>query len=508
MRSTNVWNRAALPLVLLACLGLGIWNLEGTRPWWDEGWTLSVARTLVERGAYARLLHGNLAPYGLEAAIPYTELVALSMRLFGVGLWQGRLPGVVLGVAALGLLFLVAQQAYGRAVAWWSLASALLLVDHPLQHPLIQARQVLAEIPMLALLLAGMVAFDRGVRGRWWGLVLAVACWGLGTLIKSQALPFLLVGLAAVVLVAALMRQWRMALLACACLVAVPVVRGWFLDLSFWAAQPPFTAEVLVGMDRMLAIVPALPNRLFALDVWQRSGLLASAGLGLMLWRVLRLVRGEFRPEILLQSLLVGLCASWIAWYLLLSVGMPRYLFPGLFLAAIGSGVLLQQCWNGMSLVSLRRLMQERAWRGVLPPLLVVAVTIAVVPVTLIMLVGYVVQPNDTTAQQVVAYIEANSTPADGIETYESELHFFLNRPYHWPPDSVHVAMNRRTLLAEASELSYDPFAADHPIADRVRWLVVGPFARDGQLYERTIASGQVRLVTTIGEYAIYQRVR
>jgi hypothetical protein len=334
----------------------------------------------------------------------------------------------------------------------------------------------------------------------------------MATLVKSQALPFLLVGLAAAVLAALLMRQWRMAFGIGACLLLVPVVRGWFFDVTFWAAQPPFTAEVLVGMDRMLAIVPALPNRLFALDVWQRSGLLASAGLALMLWRVVQAVRvRQPRPELLLQSLLVGLSGSWIAWYLLLSVGLPRYLFPGLFLAAIGSGVLLQQCWNRANLAGLLGLLRERAWRQLLAPLLVVAVVIAVVPVTLVMLVGYIVQPNDTTAQQVVAYLEANATPAQGIETYESELHFLLDRPYHWPPDSVHVAMNRRTLLAEASELGYDPFVADRATPDDsvpIEWLVVGQFARDGQLYERTIASGQVRLVETIGEYAIYRRVR
>jgi len=47
---------------------LGIWNLAGPGMWWDEGWTLSVARNWIERGHYGRLLDGQLAPPGLEAA--------------------------------------------------------------------------------------------------------------------------------------------------------------------------------------------------------------------------------------------------------------------------------------------------------------------------------------------------------------------------------------------------------------------------------------------------------
>ncbi len=38
-------------------------------PWWDEGWTLTTARTWVEQGHYGPLLMGVPAPPGLEAAL-------------------------------------------------------------------------------------------------------------------------------------------------------------------------------------------------------------------------------------------------------------------------------------------------------------------------------------------------------------------------------------------------------------------------------------------------------
>ena len=51
-------------LVFGALLLAALWNLGASAPWWDEGWTLSVARNLAEHGLYARLLDGAPAPIG------------------------------------------------------------------------------------------------------------------------------------------------------------------------------------------------------------------------------------------------------------------------------------------------------------------------------------------------------------------------------------------------------------------------------------------------------------
>jgi len=71
--------RAAL-LIAAATLLIGLWNLEGPEFWWDEGWTLSVARNVVERGHYGRLLDGQPAPGGLEASPVVTLPVAVRCR--------------------------------------------------------------------------------------------------------------------------------------------------------------------------------------------------------------------------------------------------------------------------------------------------------------------------------------------------------------------------------------------------------------------------------------------
>src|SRR3712207_2846052 len=82
------WQVGFVPVLALARLVAGLWHLSAPPLWWDEGWTRSIARTWAERGHYGRLLAGELAPPGLGASFPVTGAVALSFRLFGVGIWQ------------------------------------------------------------------------------------------------------------------------------------------------------------------------------------------------------------------------------------------------------------------------------------------------------------------------------------------------------------------------------------------------------------------------------------
>ncbi|HMO57645.1 MAG TPA: glycosyltransferase family 39 protein, partial [Roseiflexaceae bacterium] len=120
------------PIVaVLVLLLLALWNLGGPAAWWDEGWTLSVARNLVERGHYGRLLAGEPAPGGLEASPVVTLPVALAFELFGVGLWQGRFFGALCTVGMLALSWWLAAQLFNRRIAWGTLAVLLLLSAHP-----------------------------------------------------------------------------------------------------------------------------------------------------------------------------------------------------------------------------------------------------------------------------------------------------------------------------------------------------------------------------------------
>ena len=73
--------------------------------WSDEGWTLCVARTWVERGHYGCLLNGQPASSAWSAHLPIVAFIALSFKLFGVGIWQGRIVGMVFSIGAFWLLW-------------------------------------------------------------------------------------------------------------------------------------------------------------------------------------------------------------------------------------------------------------------------------------------------------------------------------------------------------------------------------------------------------------------
>ena len=197
-RSLPVFWRVGVALVFALLLLAALFaQLEDLPPlWWDEGWTLTVARTWVERGHYGRLSGGELAPPGLQAAFPVVVPVALSFHLFGVGVWQARAVIVLFSAAAMALIYHLARRLYNRPVAIATVLVLLLTPAYREAQPLIMARMVLAEMPMLFFALAGYACFLPALRRPLLLLPLAIALWGIALFSKAQILPFWAVSLA------------------------------------------------------------------------------------------------------------------------------------------------------------------------------------------------------------------------------------------------------------------------------------------------------------------------
>lgn len=507
------WRALVAPLSALAFLALGLWNLAGPALWWDEGWTLSVARNWVERGFYGRLLDGQLAPSGLEASFPTTAPVALAFQLFGVGIWQGRLFGVLCTVAALALMYALARRLYGAPVARGTLFVLLLMPMHPQLHPLIMGRQVLAEMPMLCYLLAGYAAFLAGQRRPLW-LLAAVLFWGLGLISKAQALPFWTLSLLAPLALAMLGRQWRAAaLLSLGGLGAYSIYKLLPVLFGLLLSGRTLPGAGVEGLYQVLAFVPSGFNRRYALFNALSFGLPAIGGLCYGAWvafgRRHQSLAGDHRA--LVRLALLVLSGSWLAWYLLLSVGVPRYLFPATFVGAMFVAAWLSELTGGFDLVAtldrarglFRREPGKRQAAGALLATLLIAATL---PITCQTLYREYFLASDSSAQQVADFLNTQTRPGARIETYESELHFLLDRPYHYPPDQVHVELNRRGLLRQEIAIQYDPLSADPD------YLVVGRFARGNDLYQPAIKSGAFRLLRSYGSadggYDLYEQVR
>lgn len=493
-------------LFAAALLALGLWRLDARPLWWDEGWTLTVARNWLELGHYGRLREGEPVRGGLEAAPAVTLPVALTMGLLGVGPWQGRVFGVLCAVTAILLLAALAHRLYGRRTAWATAAVCLLMMPERQLHPLLQGREVLAELPMLAYLLAGYLCLWRGLAGGRWLLLPAAALLGLAWAAKGQTMPFLVASLAAPLLAALLARRRGTALsfglvLAGAWGASIALRRA-ANALLIDSALPP---DPISGLTGTVAAVLTPSRRLYALLTLALYGLPAIVGLLLALRTLWRERAHAAAADVAAAGwytrlTLAAFVGTWYAWYLLLSIGWGRYLMPGLFVGAIFVAALLGRLTDDFRLGRAHSAAGTSRRRMPSSLLAMQVLLIWYLCVTVLTLAPAYLRP-DRSALDVTAFL--NALPADRrIETYESELLFLLERPAHFPPDQTHVDLIRRRMLGLDAPVGYNPLAADPD------YLVVGAFTREYPLYADVIAAGHFRLVRDDGLYAIYARVQ
>jgi len=147
----------SLPILLLSLT----YRLEETPPFcFDEGWVMSVARNWAELGSYVSLFDGRpIPPSMLNIGFPAVAPIALSFRLFGVGIWQGRLPSVLFTVGALCLLYHLALRLYDRKIELGTLFVVVFMSGKLELHPFFMGRYAEGVMPAVFLLLAGYDTF-------------------------------------------------------------------------------------------------------------------------------------------------------------------------------------------------------------------------------------------------------------------------------------------------------------------------------------------------------------
>jgi 4-amino-4-deoxy-L-arabinose transferase-like glycosyltransferase len=502
---------AGVLLVLLVVLAATV-KLESAPPiWWDEGWTMSVARNWVERNHYGRMLEGELVPSGLEAAFPVTAVVSFSFRLLGVGVYQARAPGVFFILGTLAIVYYLACRLYNRRIAVTTLLILLFMSPpHPDLHPVLMGRQVLGEMPMMLYLLAGYAFFLSAQDKSPWAMPLAVFFWGAALITKLQAWPFWLASLLVPLLIALSIRRWRLARLLAVglvCSLTTAQLLIWLQQLLLERSTDPSTP--LEGLYYVTALVGVPRLRRLALLVTLLFGIPTLAGLYHGVQNFIKsrdkLLAQDHR-EVVRLALLV-LATSWFGWYVSLSNGVFRYLFPVTLVGSIFLAAMLGNLTENFSLLSTikrvnftvrhRRLSSHRV--GALLAMLLVMIS---VPMTLRMLYqSYVVDP-DASVLKVIDFLNTQTPPDSVIETYDSELFFLLKRRYHYPPDQIHIELIRRIHLDQDFSIDYDPLPADPD------YLVVGPQSKHWRLYDPFLSTGEFRLLKTFRRYNVYARVR
>lgn len=502
----------ATPVIVFLLLALALFiNLDGTPPpWWDEGWTLLVAKTWVEQGMYARLLNGQLASSGLSASPPTTALVAFAFRTLGIGLAQARFAIALVTWLSFAVLYLLIRRLYDERMALATILVGCLMSIIPEANPITMGRQVLAEPLMLLLLVAGALLLYMALERSFWFILPAIACWGVANMVKAQVLPFWAISLAIPLGAATLKRQWHTAAACGVGLVGGYLAYRVFLDwLNALLSTQAIPAEPMTNLIEAVAFVPVWANRLLALAQLLTFELPLVLALVYGGWVVLRTWNQSYGDENSksVQLSLYSFAGSWLMWYLLSANAiLLRYLYPPVFIGSIFIAALLRDLTDGFDLKgtircagnSLRHLRLSARGARALGTILL---TSAALTFTLKMLGTYYWTDTNTDAQRVAEWIDLRAPPGALVESFESELFFFLRRPYHYPPDQMQVQLARR-MFDRSIPVRYDSLAANPD------FLVVGRFSSFWPVYDGVLGTGAFRLVETIGEYKLYERVR
>lgn len=501
---------AAGVLLGVFLLTIAISNLDSAPPaWWDEGWTMSVARNWVVDGHYGRSLLGKPAPPGLEATFPVTASVALSFRLLGVGLLQARIPSVIFTLATLALVYYLARHLYNRPVAVTALLVLLFTPFHPDLHPVLAGRQVLGEMPALFFLLTGYAIFLSAHNRPFMAMPLVVCFWGTALITKLQVFPFWLASLLVPLALAVSTRHWKTVLLLVVGLSASLLsarVFIWLQQLLLERTTDPLAP--IPGLYYVTALVSAPSARAFAFVLAVSFGLPTVAGLCYGLWRLIKDKKqclASNQTDIVRLSLLV-LVTTWFAWFLILSAGWPRYLFPITLVASIFVAAMLIGLTTHLHLLPRHHKLASNtgtSWlnkRSITGGLVMILVMVSV-SLTLRMLYRSYVKDADSSLLRVIHFLNTQ-TPFDSlVETYDPELFFLLERPYHYPPDPLHVDLIRRFFFGEVVSIDYDPLERDPD------YLVVGQRSNMWPLYDPVLSTGAFRLLKTFNRYDVYERV-
>jgi len=500
--------RRAMVLVGMLCMAafLLFYNLGNAPPALnDEGFYLSVAKTIAIDGVYAARNADGYQTFGVTQSVgaPLILPIALSFKLFGVGLLQGRVVLALFALIVLALIYGAGHVLFGGRVAT---VAVLLLLGSGTSF-LYASRQTMGEVPALGFFLAGWLAWAQAVRTRRKALYPAAGVLiGLAMITKNQ---YLIVGFGtlALLFIADLFyyRQgYAKALVTLGALAGACVAAwvGWqiayFGPATFWADTQKLSqlASSTTGF-RLRWTIEALqylfgPGSNHFYFFW---------GLPALAYACVLCMRRNQESSILAFPVIFTIV--WLASFVFWTVPWWRYALTPIFVSSIFVAKIWHDLADGfrLSASALRaELYQGKPARAVLTLVILAALAFTIgeplqKAVRLNILAG-----NDA-QHEVGLFLDKAVAPNVTIETWERELAILTNHRYHFPD-----LLNSASLLKETRDdaLGVDYFR-QHPAA----YLVVGRFARSTNGYDMRYVAHAGCLLTTIGDgedrYDIYR---
>ncbi len=497
------WERIIPVGFTILAVFLAFYNLQyNPRPWHDEGSALSVSKTLAEDGIYASRNSDGYQTFGAVQSVGPTVLVpiAISFKLFGVGLLQGRVVMALYMLLTLAVFYRVGLALFGRSTA---LLAILLLIGSPAARFLWFGRQALGEVPALCFFLLGWLAWSQSMHGkRIWSYVVSGSFIGTAMVTKSS---YMLIGFGTLTILAILdliyYRQRIIGSIIGIGLVAmVCVVSWWAWQLVYYgtdifrenadklsqlgAATTGFNISVIFAGIKFL--IGADSGHFYYL--WGFAALVYAA-----VWS-LRRDRGSMSLAFLLVFTLL-----WLGYYLW---SMPWLSY--VFAPAAVSALFVARLWHDLAgelTVSPRILWAEVQQGKPAKATLALAALIGLALILAVPLQATIrndILKRDNGSQRLVAFLNRAVEDDVIIETWERELTILTNHRYHFPDQAtltaIHAAAYRNNDQWKQG-LGADYFQKYQP-----SYLVVGWFARRIGLYDANFLASHAHLLQTIGD--------
>jgi 4-amino-4-deoxy-L-arabinose transferase-like glycosyltransferase len=501
-RLQNYW-----PLLLGAILlFLAFYNLtDYPTTWFDEGAHLKVPKALVQKGIYADYDVDGIRHYGATLGVGPTVLlpIALSLKLFGVGLWPARLIVALYFIASALLFFRLVRHFGGNGLAGVALALAL---GSPAVDWVVLGRQVLGEVPALFFVVAALSLWlEKWEKASAARLIAVGALLGLAAITKSQ---FFIA-------------------------VAPAVFLGWILNLVYYHAVPqkvyllPGIALGVVYAGWQAALIIFLGPGSVAENYATYREAIASAATVFSPELVRRGLAELLSPSAyfgwLAPALIYGLVLSaprtrtaqqwsvlWLIvavnliWYVVASISWVRYAFLALALMAIFVARLFYDLTNGFQfdvrggwqVLRQGTLLNVNALRLALAAWLVVMIGLpalnAVRPILL---------PPFNAPFAITEYLNQNIAKDAVIETWEPEVGFLADHAFHFPPQPLLYKAVLRQWAGGASLEGQYTYVQDQ----RPPYVLIGLFGAYTHLYQGQLDG--YSLQTQIGPYQLYKRL-
>ncbi len=486
-------------LILVTLLPLLLFKLDiFPQPWFDEGYSTHAARALVEQGIYGTIEADRILPLdpGISTGPTVILPLALNRLLMGSGVYEGRLVIVAFSILGILALYRMGVYLYGQQTG---LIAALAILAFPaVDHVsyLLISRQILGEIPGIALIMSGLLLWFHSWNHKNWHWELAAGVLiGLGVIAKIQ----LAVGIMPAIFIVTMLRQYRQGprqwvRASVPVLMAGSTILIWLM-IQRLAVPAGLRAEYAITFaeaGRAHFLTPNL-GRFLTTQGFVLVGIAALAAVT-GTWRLVSYYRKNGSLSETHWAEMTLLLAILIAtiWFVLLSVGWSRYMTFTLVLSLL---VLGKTFWDAITTWTPAPAHHTLLNTGAVSILLVFTL------VSNLSIIESSAQ--DSGLSQMAQFIDEQVPQNAVIESWSWEVDALTSHwMYHHPHQrDLYTAIRQQFHEKRDFHIVY-PLSVINP-----DYLLTNEFSDWTQIYDRTLIQSDFRLIAEFGQYSLYARV-